>query len=248
MCLVVFAWNTHRDYRLIVAANRDELHRRPTEDAGWWPDQPDTLAGRDLQAGGTWLAVSRTGRFATVTNYREQSLTAEDCRSRGELVTQFVNGKQDPLRYCRDLDGTKYAGFSLLAANENSLAYVSNRGDPPVELEAGIYALSNASLDAPWSKTTRSRKKMQALIQADSVSESTMMDILMDRETADEDANTEHLSADVARALTAPFIINEDFGTRSSTLLFWHISGEIEFIEQRFDSGGRHIGQSRFSF
>lgn len=248
MCLVVFAWNAHKDYRLILAANRDEFHGRPTEDAAWWPDNPDMLAGRDLQAGGTWLAISRSGHFATVTNYREQSFTKGDHRSRGELVSQFVNGGDDPLSYCQGLDGADYSGFNLLAANEHSMTYVSNRGDEPAELGAGIYGLSNASLDTPWSKTTRSKKRLRKLIQADAVSESNLMEILMNQETAKEDAITGHLSAEVATALTAPFIINEDYGTRSSTLLLWHASGNIDFIEQRFDLRGQDIGRSRFSF
>jgi len=248
MCLVVFAWNAHEDYRLILAANRDEFHGRPTEDAGWWPDHPDMLAGRDLQAGGTWLAVNRSGHFATVTNYREQSFTGADHRSRGELVSRFVNGANDPLSYCQNLDGADYSGFNLLAANNHSMTYVSNRGDEPLELDAGIYGLSNASLDTPWSKTTRSKNRLQELIQADAVSESNLMNILMDKETADEEAGTEHSSVEIAAALTAPFIISEDYGTRSSTLLLWRRSGSIEFIERRFDSGGQDIGQSRFSF
>jgi len=248
MCLVVFAWNAHKDYRLILAANRDEFHGRPTEDAGWWPDRPDMLAGRDLQAGGTWLAVSRSGHFATVTNYREQSFTKDDHRSRGELVSQFVNGSNDPLSYCRDLDGADYSGFNLLAANKHSMTYVSNRGDDPLELDAGIYGLSNASLDTPWSKTTRSKKRLQELIQTDAVSELNLLNILMDQETADEDANPEHMSVEVATALTAPFIINDDYGTRSSTLLLWRRSGSFEFVEQRFNAAGQDIGQSHFSF
>ena len=248
MCLVVFAWNAHKDYRLILAANRDEFHGRPTEDAAWWPDNPDMLAGRDLQAGGTWLAISRSGHFATVTNYREQSFTKGEHRSRGELVSQFVNGGDDPLRYCQGLDGADYSGFNLLAANEHSMTYVSNRGDEPAELDAGIYGLSNASLDTPWSKTTRSKERLRKLIQEDAVSESNLMGILMNQETAEEDANTGHLSAEVAMALTAPFIVNADYGTRSSTLLLWHAAGNIDFIEQRFDSHGQDIGRSRFSF
>ena len=116
MCLIVFAWNEHPEYRLILAANRDEFHRRPAQDAHWWPDQPDILAGRDLQAGGTWLALGRTGRFATVTNYRELSNTKGSYRSRGELVTGFVNSEKDPALFSTSIAGADYAGFSLLCA------------------------------------------------------------------------------------------------------------------------------------
>lgn len=248
MCLIAFAWRAHPDYRLIVAANRDEFHSRPTADAHWWPSHPDMLAGRDLQAGGTWLAVSKTGRFATITNYREQSFTRSNYHSRGELVTGFISGNRGPAQYSRDIDGADYAGFNLLTADEDSMSYVSNRGDSPTELRSGIYGLSNASLDTPWSKLTRTRQRLTDLIQADNVCESTLLQVLSDRETAIEDASSEHPSLERARAITAPFIVTEDYGTRCSTVLLWHTSGKQEFAEQRFDSSGKVIGMSRFSF
>ena len=118
MCLIAFAWCAHTDYQLIVAANRDEFHSRPTQDAHWWPDHPDILAGRDLQAGGTWLAANKAGRFATITNYREQSFTRGNYHSRGELVTEFMSGNRGPAQYSRDIDGAEYAGFNLLTAEQ----------------------------------------------------------------------------------------------------------------------------------
>jgi uncharacterized protein with NRDE domain len=117
MCLIVFAWNAHPDYSLILAANRDEFHRRPTQDAHWWADQPQVLAGRDLQAGGTWLALSRQERFATITNYREQSFTKGQYRSRGDLVSEFVTGAENPVDYSRNIDADDFAGFNLLCAD-----------------------------------------------------------------------------------------------------------------------------------
>lgn len=252
MCLIVFAWMKHPDYRLILAANRDEFHSRPTQDACWWPDQPDILAGRDLQAGGTWLALSKAGRFATVTNYREQVITQGRYRSRGELVTRFVTGENDPACFSGHIDGADYAGFSLLSADLNSetpsMSYVSNRGDPLTELDAGVYGLSNASLDTPWLKVTRSKQRLDDLIREDSVGETSLLRLLADRETAGEDAVSGHLSAAEARAITAPFIVTEKYGTRCSTVLLWHNSGKMEFTERRFDPSGTQTGQSRFSF
>ena len=252
MCLIAFAWNEHPDYRLILAANRDEFHRRPTQDAHWWRVQPDILAGRDLQAGGTWLALSKAGRFATITNYREQSFTKGNYRSRGELVTRFVSGDKDPARFSHEIDGADYAGFNLLsadmAARKPSMSYISNRDDPLSELDAGVYGISNASLDTPWSKLTRTKQRLSRLIQDDDINESSLMRILEDREIAREDADTEYLSIAQARALTAPFIITEEYGTRCSTVLMWHKSGKVQFIERRFDASGRKTGQSRFSF
>jgi len=252
MCLIVFAWNQHPDYRLILAANRDEYHRRPTQDAHWWPDQPNILAGRDLQAGGTWLALGRTGRFATVTNYRELSLAKRRIRSRGELVTDFLRSDSDPTRFSASIEDADYAGFSLLCAtltgDKPSMSYVSNRNDPLVELDNATYGLSNASLDTPWVKLTRSKQRLNELMQDDNVNETSLMRILADREIAKEDVNSERLPIDQARAITAPFVITEEYGTRSSTVLLWHTSGKAEFIERRFDAAGKQTGQSRFSF
>jgi uncharacterized protein with NRDE domain len=252
MCLIVFAWKKHPAYRLILAANRDEFHRRPTQDAHWWPDQPDILAGRDLQAGGTWLALSKAGRFATVTNYREQVSTQGRYRSRGELVTRFVSGEKDPACFSRHINGADYAGFSLLSADLSaeipSMSYISNRGDPLTELDAGVYGLSNASLDTPWVKLTRSKQRLDRLIRENTVDESSLMRILADRETAQEDAVSAPLPAIQARAITAPFIVTHEYGTRCSTVLLWHHSGKMEFTERRFDPSGTQTGQSRFSF
>lgn len=248
MCLIVFAWRAHPEYSLIVAANRDEFHARPTGDAHWWPDNADMLAGRDLQAGGTWLAANRAGRFATITNYREQSITGANYRTRGELVTRFMSDKRAPAQYSRDIDGTDYAGFNLLTADNQSMCYVSNRGDSSTELPPGVYGLSNASLDTPWSKLTRTRQRLTDLIQADNVGESTLLQILADRETAIEDASSEHPSLERARAITAPFIVTADYGTRCSTVMLWHSSGKKEFVEQRFDASAGVSGISRFSF
>lgn len=251
MCLIVFAWNEHPDYRLILAANRDEFHRRPTQDAHWWPDQPHILGGRDLQAGGTWLALGRTGRFATITNYREQSFAKGSYRSRGEIVTDFVNSDTDPSSFSGVIDGADYAGFNLLSADlageEPSICYVSNRDDPLAELDAGVYGLSNAALDTPWVKLTRSKQRLRQLIQQDKINETSLMQVLADREIAREDVDSEHQSIAQARAITAPFIVTEEYGTRCSSVLLWHHSGKMEFTERRFDASGRKTGQSRFS-
>jgi uncharacterized protein with NRDE domain len=252
VCLIVFAWNQHPDYRLILAANRDEFHSRPTQDAHWWPDQPNILAGRDLQAGGTWLALSRAGRFATVTNYREQAFTKAHHKSRGELVTDFVNSDKSPASFSRSIDGPDYAGFNLISADlrdeSSSISYVSNRDDPLAELDAGIYGLSNATLDTPWVKLTRSKERLTALIADDDVNQTSLMRILGDREIAKDDADTEYLSIEQARAITAPFIVTEEYGTRCSSILLWRNSGEVEFVERRFDASGDQTGQSQFTF
>lgn len=249
MCLVVFAWMSHPDYRLILAANRDEFHARPAQDANWWPDRPDLLAGRDLQAGGTWLATHRSGRFATVTNYRENQRVRPGLRSRGEIVTNFVTGTAEPINFLASITDASYAGVSVLAGNRENLCYASNRGDDPVSLAPGVYGLSNASLDAPWSKLLRSKKALLKLIDDDRVNQTELLRILADRTPADtSEVVSDDLPFKLARALTAPFIVAESYGTRCSTTVLVSNDGRIEFFERRFDAEGNASGESSFRF
>ena len=249
MCLIVFAFKTHPDYRLILAANRDEFHARPAEAMHWWPDHPELLAGRDLQAGGTWLGISRSGRFAAVTNYREELETNHRGRSRGELVTGFVTGEGTPLSWCKDLRSDDFGGFSLLTAVADEMAYVSNRGDNARRLEPGIYGLSNASLDTPWTKVLRSKEALNALTRRGPVEAEQLFRLLGDREPAasDDYAGT-GLPHEMAQAISAPFIATREYGTRCSTVLLIGKSGRVEIHERRFDSASRSVGESRFEF
>jgi len=249
MCLIVFAWKTHPEYRLVLAANRDEFHQRPARDLRWWPDNPDILAGRDLQAGGTWLAVSKPGRFATVTNYREQPDHRPGLRSRGEIITNFVSSQTPVDSFVSSLAGDDYAGFSLLAADRDDLWYVSNRGDEPLQLRPGVYGLSNASLDTPWSKLVRTRDALRALTAAGEVSETALFRIMADRTPAPSaDGEAGDLPFALARELTAPHIVSAEYGTRCATVLTWSKEEYISVSERRFDAAGNSSGESRFSF
>lgn len=248
MCLVVLAWRVHPQYRLLLAANRDEFHARPAAPLAWWADEPSVLAGRDLQAGGTWLATTRNGRFATVTNYRETSQAAPGELSRGSLVTGFVLGEQTPLEYLESLEEARYAGFSLLAATPDSLACASNRGDEPRELGPGIYGLSNASLDTPWPKLERSKARLATLVEVEA-EPGALFELLSDRETVEvENAGNDGLPPRLARAVTAPFIVADEFGTRCSTVLAVSHDGEVAIEERRYDSAGAETGRSAYSF
>lgn len=249
MCLVVFAWNAHPDYRLILAANRDEFHGRPSQDAHWWPDQPHILAGRDLQAGGTWLAMARTGRFATVTNYREQLEARAGLRSRGEIVTNFVSADVDAMGFVASIAGEDYAGVSVLAADQEKICYVSNRGDEPASLAPGVYGLSNASLDAPWSKLLRTKQALTTLIETDKVNPTELLRLLADRTpAASSEVATNDIPFKLARTLTAPFIVGDTYGTRCSTTLLIANDGKVDFGERRFAPDGTANGDSNMSF
>lgn len=248
MCLIVCAWQAHPRYRLIVAANRDEFHARPALGADWWTDQPTVLAGRDLQAGGSWLAVNRSGRFATVTNYREHPHTPGQLHSRGDLVTRFVTAGNTPLQFAGSLVGDQYAGFSLLASAGDSLVYASNRGDLPRALPAGVYGLSNATLDSPWPKLLRSRERLRRLLRNDKPNTTKLLSLLSDRTPADAGEAAADLRYSLPHFLSSPFVVSHDYGTRCSTAIMIGHDGSASFSECRFDRDGTFVGRSDFEF
>jgi uncharacterized protein with NRDE domain len=249
MCLLVFAVRQHEQLPLIVAGNRDEFHARPAQAAHWWPDRTDIIGGRDLQAGGTWLATHRNGRFAAVTNFRDAHREHAGLQSRGHLITGFLEADAGALDYLESIDGGAYAGFNLLVSDGTTVAYLSNRGGGQRELPGGIYGLSNATLDDPWTKVTRSRSRLAELIETDNVNESSLLRLLADREKASADeVQTNGLSFAMAHALTAPFIVHPEYGTRCSTVLTIDSNGTVRFVERRFDPDGCQSGESRFDF
>jgi len=249
MCLVVLAFRAHDDVPFVVAANRDEFHARPTRDADWWPDDPNVLAGRDLQAGGTWLGIHRSGRFATVTNYRDADLPAGKYKSRGSLVTDFLQGAGRPLDYLQSVDTDAYAGFNLLLSDGDSLVYLSNRGGGMQELQPGIYGLSNATLDTPWEKVERSKQRLAVLLDSKKTDETALLRLLGDRDKGPtSEVRSDRLPFAKAHAITAPFIVMPEYGTRCSTVVRRDRGGSWHFLERRFDPGGRAIGDTRLSF
>jgi len=249
MCLIVLAVGQDPDLPLILAANRDEFHQRPAQAAHWWTDKPDIVGGRDLQAGGTWLALHRSGRFATVTNYRDAQPAAAGFRSRGHLVTGFLESDLAPLRYLDDIDEEAYAGFNLIVGDGKTIAYLSNREPGHRELGSGIYGLSNALLDGDWHKVRRSKQQLSQLVDSDAVNETSLLRLLADRERAPaSDIESGDLGFTRAHAISAPFITMPDYGTRCSSTVLMDADGNWRFVERRFDATGKVTGESRFSF
>ncbi len=249
MCLVLVGWQQHAEFPLIVAGNRDEFHARPTKAAHWWPDKPDVVGGRDLQAAGTWLALHRSGRFATVTNYRDAELPTAKFRSRGHLVTDFLQSNGEPLDYLKTVDGSAYAGFNLLVSDGKSLAWMSNRSDEPRVLAPGIYGLSNALLDSPWRKVVRSKAALKRLIDDSNVDETRLLRLLNDREKAPVDEiKDSRLPFATAHSISAPFVVLPDYGTRSSTVVVLDAGGTWSYKERRFNASGSAVGDTTFAF
>lgn len=243
MCLILFAWQTHPRYLLVVAANRDEFHQRPTAAADYWKKYPQLLAGRDLQAGGTWLGVTRQGRFAAITNYREPQKKEPPLeQSRGHLVRDFLLDKQKPVDYANELQqqGHKYRGFSVLLGDLNALVYVSNRSEKTVVVSAGSHGLSNHLLDTDWPKVNRGRSRLDELLKDEQVDPEALLELLAERQvvTGVEPPGFElHLAPELITRMM--FIVSPQYGTRSSTVLLVDRDGGVIFVERQFDAAGK---------
>jgi len=252
MCLILFAWQAHPRYPLVLAANRDEFHQRPTAAADFWEQSAELLAGRDLQAGGTWLGVTRNGRFAAVTNYREPLAPEAPLeRSRGELVTGYLAGSLDPLPHAQALLASRadYRGFNLLLGTPENLVYVSNRDGDAAEVAPGCHGLSNHLLDTDWPKVRAGRAQLGRLLQNDRIEASSLLDLLADRGLAPGEMPADAGDGEIRRHLmTHYFIVSPTYGTRSSTVVLVDGTGGVELVERRFAADGSEAGSSRFTF
>jgi len=237
MCLIALAWQAHPDYPLLVAANRDEFYARPTAPARFWEDAPDVLAGRDLKEGGTWMGLTRQGRFAALTNVREPGV-APGRLSRGLLVAGFLNGTGTPLDYLADVAarGDAFGGFNLIVGDHENLAIYNNRnGQPPRALEPGVHAVSNAELDTPWPKVIKLRAGFAATLPDPGPEQ--LLNLLYDDTPADDNTLPDTgVGAIMERVLSACFIRSPLYGTRASTVVMVGHKRAC-FIEQTFANG-----------
>lgn len=249
MCLALVALDAHPKYRCVIAANRDEFHGRESEPAHWWNE--GILAGRDRIAGGTWFGVTEAGRWALVTNFREGIPRDPNAPSRGQLVTQMLQSAASPVRASAALlpDAGRYHGFNLLVGDVSDAAFASNRSSGALALGAGIHGLSNHLLDTPWPKLLRSKARLAALLTDEEPTIEAAFALLADRETASGTAlSLTGVSPQWERLLSSPFIVDPDYGTRSSTLLLIAQDSSARFIERSFDAGGRITGEAGFEF
>jgi uncharacterized protein with NRDE domain len=236
MCLILLAHDAHPRFRLVVAANRDEFYERPAAPAAWWPDAPEVLAGRDLRGGGTWMGVTRGGRFAAVTNFRDAAPAAPDAPSRGHLVGGFLRGADSPGAYLRALAprAGEYAGFNLLVGEGEELRYLGNRGCAARTLAPGVYGLSNALLDTPWPKVERGKAGLAAaLAGGGDVDPEALFRVLWDAEPAPDGRLPDTgVGLERERMLSSPFIRSPEYGTRASTVLLVGRDGRVRFVER----------------
>jgi uncharacterized protein with NRDE domain len=251
VCLLVLAWNAHPRYRLVVAANRDEYHDRPSAPLGPWPSPAEILAGRDLRAGGTWLGIDWWRRFGIVTNFRDLMAAPAQAPSRGSLIPRYLAGAAAPGEYLTALEpeAAAYGGFNLLLADGESLWYATNRGTPFARaLSPGIHGLSNEQLDTPWPKLLRVRRGFEAwLLGGGSVDDGELFALLADRtQASEENLPSTGVSPEWERTLSSPFVLNPRYGTRCSTLVALEHAGACFLAERRFDPGGAPSGETEY--
>lgn len=240
MCVIFFAYKVHPEFPLILLANRDEFYNRPTEQARYWEDFPDILAGRDLVGGGTWLGVTKQGRFAAVTNYREPFGT-KGSRSRGELVADFLKSRETAEAYLKNIQNKAqdFSGFNLVIgeinARKSEIVYFSNRDEKIKKLEPGLYGLSNHLLDTPWRKVEKGKTVLEKLLKNGSIAKETFFELLSDESLADDtDLPDTGIGYEKEKALSSIFIKTPVYGTRCSTILTYDSNFQTDFEERVF--------------
>ena len=252
MCSIFLAYKAHPKYRLILAANRDEFYKRPTAGAAFWQDAPEILAGRDLVYQGTWLGVTKSGRFSAVTNYRAPNASTGNL-SRGNLVSDFLRTAETPKDYLQKIreNAPNYSDFNLLVGEfDSEIGYFSNRGAGDVKiLESGVYGLSNHLLDTPWRKVARGKAALANLIEKENFAVESLFEILMDTtKAADEDLPDTRIGLELERVLSSIFIETPVYGTRCSTVLLIETSGKVSFAERTYKQSREVWEEENFVF
>jgi len=234
MCLNIFSYKSHPDYKLIIAANRDEFYSRNTEAAHFWEEHPDLLAGRDLVGKGTWLGITKTGRFAFITNYRDPKAFRNDALSRGVLVSGFLTGTFSPAEYIEKVKNPKdYNSFNLVVGNLDEAVYFSNAGAELQKLGSGFYGLSNAFLNTPWKKLERSKKLVEAAINKKNFTAEDVFAALRDEQkTEDSELPATGVPYEIEKLVSSTFIKSETYGTVCSTVVLVNNDNRVQFFER----------------
>jgi len=252
MCLILFSYRSHPTCPFILAANRDEFYERPAAPASFWEESPDILAGRDLQDGGTWLGITKTGRIAAITNYRDPRTLKGGAPSRGTLVSGFLRGDETPGEFIDRIrpDAGRYNGFNLLLGGNSGLFHFSNVTDTLQEISPGVHGISNRLLDTPWPKVKRGTNLLDTLIaHHDDPPPDRIFRILADTWRPDDrDLPDTGVDLDWERVLSSAFIRSEVYGTRSSTVILIDRGGGVRFIERSFSPGGGDHETAQFTF
>ena len=250
MCLILMAWQVHPDYPIVMAANRDEFRRRPTAAAAWWTDRPNILAGRDLEAHGTWLGMTADGRIAALTNFRDPNQIKPNAPSRGGLVVEMLESHATMAERLAQLQSVsaRYAGFNLLCTDGRELGVYESVPATGRVLGPGIYGLSNHLLDTPWPKVQRAKSSLATALRS-LPDDTALLELLRDdRVPADEELPRTGVSLEWERLLSSAFIRGDGYGTRSSNVIRVGIDGQASFREWTWNADGSIGSELRFEF
>jgi uncharacterized protein with NRDE domain len=238
MFLIFFSVQNHPTYKLIIAANRDEFYNRKTAPAAYWEDHPEIVGGRDLEAGGTWMAMTKSGKISMLTNYRDPLNIDPKAPSRGQLITDYLLSHEGPEEYLKRIEksGKVYNGFNLLAGSVNELWYYSNYKEGVDKIAPGFYGISNHLLETPWPKVVRGKEKFKTLLLQQYIDPKDIFDILYDDAIAeDERLPNTGLTIDRERALSSMFIKTENYGSRCSTVVLVDHDNHVFFSERVYN-------------
>lgn len=247
MCLILFSYDIHPRYKLVLASNRDEFYSRPTKQLHFWEDtvHEKILAGRDEQDKGTWLGVTATGRFSAITNFRSMSHVKSGAPSRGLLVSNYLSGSKSPHEYLEDIktSGHLYSGFNLLVGDRNTLYYYSNINNEIVKVEPGIHGLSNAFLDTPWPKIRKGKAGIKQLVSGEGeLFHDKLFELMADSEYPPESELPDTgVGEEWERILSPLFIESDVYGTRATTIITIDNNLCMNVIEKTFKKGGNGI-------
>ena len=251
MCLILLAWRAHPDYPLVLGGNRDEAYERPSAPAEFWKDDLQIFGGRDLEMGGTWLGITRSGRIAAVTNFRDGT-GAVAARSRGELTAGFLRGGAAPRAYLRGVEphAQGYRGYTLIVGDQEQLFAFSNRGGGIEELTPGVHGVSNHLMNTPWPKIVRGKQRLTALLKAGETELAEgLFQALADRTVApDAELPDSGVGLQRERELSPAFVAGERYGTRATTVILVSRRNEVVIAERRFGARGASLGETSQRF
>ncbi len=251
MCLILFAFKSHPNYKLVVAANRDEFYERKTSPAGYWQDHPGVLAGRDLEGMGTWMGIHTGGNLSMLTNYRDLSNINPHAPTRGKLVSNFLITNSKPSDYLDSINplAESYNDFNILLGTPDDLWYYSNVDRRKMMLGSGVYGLSNHLLDTAWPKVEQGKSKLKEALSNEYINtEDLFKSLSSDNKAPDNKLPDTGVGIEMERMLSPMFIKSPKYGTRCSTVLTVDNSNNVCFIERTFDTGTFQYTDRSFDF
>lgn len=251
MCLIFFSLKEHPDYKLIIAANRDEFYNRKTAAADFWKDYPNILGGRDLEANGTWMGITKSGKISMLTNFRDPKNINPNAPSRGQLVSDYLEQTILSEDYLKQIEpkASAYNGFNLLMGNPEEFYYLSNYKTGIDKITSGLHGLSNHLLETPWPKVERGRQKLELLLKSERVTTQKLFEFLYDGERAsDNQLPDTGIGLERERALSSMFIKSPGYGSRCSTVILIDQENNVEFSERVYDHATFEYTTKTFRF